>query len=332
MENKLNRLNKLKNQENKIIHLDGDVEKIFLNQEKFPLVIKSTLENFSLKNWISENKNKFEQDLLKYGAILFRDFKIETVEKFQDLMLEFPKKPLEYKFRSSPRFELSNNVYVSTTYPEDLTINMHSENSYAPDHPDRIVFCCITPAEMGGETPIADNRLVLSHISNELKQKFLEYGVQYRRNLNGILGLSWQEVFQTTDRNEVETECSNNNIQWEWIDETNLVIKWNKKAIWEHPMTRELVWFNHALFFNKYMFDEELLKYINSDNELPSNTFFGNGEEISKEEIEEIKVAYKKATVEFSWKKGDVIFLDNLLFSHGRNPYKGERKIIVSIL
>lgn len=328
----LDRLNRLKNQDVKKINVIDQVQTSFLSDDsKFPLVISPVNSGYNLNNWISENKPQFESDLQKYGAILFRNFKINTVERFQQLMAEFPKELLEYKFRSSPRFELANNVYVSTTYPEDETINMHSENSYAPEHPGRIVFCCITPALVQGETPIADNRLVLDNLSDSLRHKFLEKGVQYRRNLSGVLGLPWQEVFQSSDKEYVEEECKRNGMTFTWVNEEQLVLTWNKKAIWEHPQTKELVWFNHSLFFNKCMLHEDVIKSVSSENELPNNTYFGDGTEISEAEIEEIKTAYHKATVAFPWEKGDVLFLDNMLFSHGRNPYKGERKIIVSI-
>lgn len=327
-----NRLSKLKSAQVKQVAYSAEVQKTFLNdQTNYPLVLQAPNSGLDLYSWLSDNKDDFEKDLLKYGGILCRGFKINTVEKFQHLMTIFPNDLLEYKLRSSPRYSLEKNVYVSTTYPEDETIQMHSESSYAPNHPERIIFCCITPAEFRGETPIADNRILLSQLSPETKAKFLEKGILYRRNLNGFLGLTWQEVFQSSDKEYVEEECRINEMDFEWVNDTALLLKWKKKAIWVHPVTNEEVWFNHGLFFNKYMLDEAILNSVTSFDDLPNDTFFGDGTEISKEEIEEIRLAYKKATVEFPWEKGDVLFLDNMLFSHGRNPYKGERKIIVSI-
>lgn len=327
------RLNKLKNISVKKVEYAAAIEKTFFNdQYKYPLVMKSTISNLELNNWLTENRDEFEKDLLKYGAILCRGFKINTVDKFQHLMSLFPNDPLEYKLRSSPRYSIKENVYVSTTYPEDETINMHSENSYAPNHPSRITFCCIIPSEFRGETPISDNRAILSYLSDSLKEKFLKKEILYKRNLNGMLGLKWQEVFQTNEKACVEDECERNKMVYEWgINDDTLLLKWKKKAIWEHPITKDMVWFNHGLFFNKYMLDEIILNSVVSYDDLPNDTFFGDETEISKEEIMEIRQAYKKATVEFQWEKGDVLFLDNMLFSHGRNPYKGERKIIVSI-
>ncbi|MCH2195465.1 TauD/TfdA family dioxygenase [Kordia sp.] len=327
-----NQLLKLRNM-GAVQTMSADVVKTsFLdNGLNFPLVLESAMSDVILEKWMVDNRTDFEEKLRKHGGILCRGFGIDTVEKFQSLMDKFPNELLDYAFRSSPRFEITNNVYVSTTYPPDEIINMHSESSYAPTHPSRIVFCCIIAAEERGETPIADNRLILQHMSDELKQKFMEKGVQYRRYLNSFMGLGWEEVFQTEDKAVVEAECKKNGMDFTWVSDKELVLTWTKKAIWEHPVTGELAWFNHSLFFNKYMLPDSILNAVENDDQLPNNTFFGDGTPISKEEIEEIKTAYKKSTVMFPWEEGDVLFLDNMFASHGRNSYKGERKIIVSM-
>jgi alpha-ketoglutarate-dependent taurine dioxygenase len=327
--------NKLQNFENtleKDQFSNGKTETFILNDKLgFPKVIKRKDESIELSDLINENREQYEEDLRKYGAILARGFNIDTVEKFKEVTQGFQKESLAYTLRSSPRYEITENVYVSTTYPEDESINMHSESSYAPSHPSKIIFCCIIPAAYRGETPIADNRLIVRNIREDILEKFKNTGVIYKRNLTGLLGMSWEEVFQTSDKIEVEEDCIKNGMDFKWISDTHLELSWKKKAIWEHPVTGELVWFNHAMFFNKYSFSEDLLDFISSDDELPNNTYYGDGSEISKEEIENIKEAYQKAIVEFPWEKGDVLFLDNMLMSHGRNPYKGDRKIIVSI-
>jgi alpha-ketoglutarate-dependent taurine dioxygenase len=327
-----NRLNRLKTLSVTKIELKEEVKEEVLNHASgFPLMISPVHSGLDLNHWISNNKEKFESHLLHYGGVLFRGFKINTVDKFQRLMDSFPKETLEYKMRSSPRHSLAGNVYVSTTYPPDQSINMHSESSYAPVHPERIIFCCITAADEQGETPIADNRKVWSLLSETTREKFKTKGVKYRRNLSGFLGLPWQEVFQTDNKDLVEQECQNNHMEFSWEGDDRLVIEWNKKAVWEHPVSEEQVWFNHGLFFNKHMLDEKLLNTIKSEDQIPNNTFFGDGTQITKEEIDEIRTAYEKSTVVFPWQEGDVLFLDNMLMSHGRNPYKGERKIIVSM-
>ncbi|AUP80252.1 TauD/TfdA family dioxygenase [Flavivirga eckloniae] len=312
--------------------LDESISASFIKKSlSFPLVIINNDENQQLADWILDNEEDFNSNLQKYGAILCRDFKVETVEKFQSLTEMFPNDFLDYNILSSPRYEVTNNVYVSTACPEDQSIGMHSESSYALNHPNRIVFCCIIPPKVKGETPIADNRLIIKNMSPDLVKKFLNLGVMYKRNLTGFLSKSWEDVFQTSDRKKVEKQCELNGMSYNWKSDSHLELTWTKKGVWKHPETGDITWFNHALFFNKYSLNKDLLSFITSDNELPSNTFFGDGTEITKEEIEHIKEAYKKATIEFRWKKDDVLFLDNMLMSHGRNPYQGERKIVVSI-
>ncbi|MEM0578418.1 TauD/TfdA family dioxygenase [Flavobacterium polysaccharolyticum] len=296
----------------------------------FPLVIKPSTVGLQLNDWLAQNRSLFEEKVNQYGAILFRGFHINTVEKFEDFSKLYADTPLEYNLRSSPRYAVGKNVYHTTTYPKEYHIEMHSESSYAPSHPSNIVFCCIDPADKQGETPIADNKKVLEYLSEKTKTKFFEKGVKYVRNLNEGCGLSWTEVFQTEDKTEVEATCKEQRISYEWKSDTNLVLTWNKKAIWEHPATGDQVWFNHAYFFNKHALEASFFELV-TDDHLPNNTFYGDGSEISKEEIEEIRVAYQKATVVFPWEKGDVLFLDNMLMSHGRNPYEGSRQIIASL-
>jgi alpha-ketoglutarate-dependent taurine dioxygenase len=306
------------------------------HRNDFPFLIEASKDNSNLTEYVSSNKEKVDALVCQHGAILFRNFNINTVAKFENLNMMLSKlfdaESLEYAFRSSPRYAVGKNVYTSTSYPKEYSINMHSEASYMPNgHPQYIIFCCINPPSEKGETPIADNRLVLKYLSEETKNKFKEKGVQYVRNLNKDIGLSWEEVFQTTDKSQVEAECNRVGMQFHWKNQDNLELTWIKKAIWEHPKTQASVWFSHASFFNKFTLENDYYEVIDNKDKLPNDTYYGDGSEINRDEIKEILAAYQQATVQFPWQKGDVLFLDNMLSSHGRNPYEGKRKIITSL-
>ena len=300
-------------------------------EKDFLLIKEASQTEKNLAGWISENESEFNEKLSEYGAILFRGYRVNTVSKFGEVSDLFKSNTREYLFRSSPRFTVGKNIYTSTSYPKESVINMHSEASYTPyENIKYAIFCCISPASLGGETPISDNRKILSALSEKTKNKFLEKGIRYKRYLRKNAGLSWQEVFQTNDKNQVEEECEKTKMSYEWKEEDGLELTWNKDAIWKHPKTEELLWFNHACFFNKYTFEREFGSFTDIDK-LPYNTFFGDGSEISREEMEELTEAYEKATIQFPWKKGDVLFLDNYRASHGRNAYEGTRKILASL-
>lgn len=313
-----------------ILNLDKVRFTFLPGMDNFPLVVSPNFQGQDLPGWVKNNQQLLADKVSHHGALLFRGFNIDTLEKFNAFTNCFDMPTLEYKQRTSPRYEVAKNIYHSTSYPADQSINMHSENSYAKNWAMKLAFCCIVPPEEQGETPIADNRMVLKKLSAETKQKFLSKGVKYVRNISKWVGLSWEEVFQTDDKLVVEAECRNNGMVYNWDDDDRLVLTWNNGAIYKHPVTQEEIWFNHAFFFNKHSYSEDVLAAL-TDDELPFNTYYGDGTEISRSDIEEIKAAYEKATVKFAWEKGDVLFLDNMLTSHGRSPYRGERKIVVSM-
>jgi hypothetical protein len=47
--------------------------------------------------------------------------------------------------------------------------------------------------------------------------------------------------------------------------------------------------------------------------------------------MEEIGAIYQENQISFTWQKGDILMLDNMLTSHSRNPYAGSRKIVVAM-
>jgi hypothetical protein len=87
-------------------------------------------------------------------------------------------------------------------------------------------------------------------------------------------------------------------------------------------------------FWNIWSFDEEvrhaLLDSLPED-ELPYNTFFGDGEPLKEQEVCDLVTAYEAAIVRETWQPGDVMLVDNLLAAHGRDPYRGKRKILVAM-
>jgi len=101
-----------------------------------------------------------------------------------------------------------------------------------------------------------------------------------------------------------------------------------------HPKTGEKVWFNHAVTLNSATLEprlREMLCKLFKPEDLPNNTFFGDGTPIEAKELEAVRSAYDAEEVMFSWQQGDVLMLDNMLVAHARRPYKGKRKVVVGM-
>lgn len=294
-------------------------------------VVEATVAGASLPKWMNDNRALVDEWLLQYGGILFRGFNANNTNWSQQIADAFSGQQVRYFDQTSPRSAVTGSLYTSTEHPADQVIHMHNELSYSFQWPLHIMFSCITPAQEYGETPLADTRQVWAALSEATKKQFLEKGVMYVRNMRNSMGLSWQQVFQTTDKQEVETHFAKNGIQFKWIGEDHLRTQWVRPAVQVHPVSGEQTWFNHCFFYNEHLMDEAMRKVLSAGGELPFNTYYGTGEPVEKETIEEIAAAFEANKIMFPWQKGDLVLLDNLLMAHGRNHFTGERKILVSM-
>lgn len=295
-----------------------------------PLLYVPAKGEMELASWLRQNRDEVNKQIYKHGAILFRGFNINSPEIFRETVLAVNDELMEYVHRSSPRTQVSDKVYTSTDHPADQVINMHNEMCYAVNWPMKIIFGCMQSAVKGGETPVADSRRVYNAISRDTIEVFRAKGVKYVRNLGAELGLAWQEVFQTTDKNEIDAVCGETGMQAIWIDDEHLRLEWTRPAIREHPVTGEDVWFNHAYFFNSATLDISLRKILDHER-LPFNTYYGDGTVIPEAVIGELANAFSSNLVVFQWQIGDFLLLDNMLMAHGRMPFEGSRKIVVAM-
>lgn len=67
------------------------------------------------------------------------------------------------------------------------------------------------------------------------------------------------------------------------------------------------------------------------ESELPSNTYFGDGEPIPDDVIAHVAAAYASASSQFPWQAADLLVLDNMRVAHARNPYDGPRRILTAM-
>ncbi len=303
--------------------------------QTIPLVVQPVVEGINLVTWATSNREIIETLLLEHRAILFRNFSVDTTAQFdQFIKATSNKKLLEYRDRSSPRHEVGDKIYTSTDYPAEHSIFLHNEGTYWLSWPLKIYFCCITPAQQGGATPIADCRNIFARIDPKIRERFIQKQVLYVRNYNDGFGLTWQTVFQTKDKAKVEEYCRSNRIEFEWKDGDRLRTRQVRPAVAQHPRTGEMVWFNHATFFHvstlEPMMRDALLTEF-KDEDLPNNTYYGDSSPIELSVLDELREAYRQEKVIFPWQQGDVLMLDNMSIAHGREPFLGPRKVLVGM-
>jgi alpha-ketoglutarate-dependent taurine dioxygenase len=299
-----------------------------------PLLVCPNVEDLDLIFWAGTKRELIASWLLQHGGLLFRNFRISGVEGFQKFVTALSGDPLEYKEQTSPRHKVHGNIYTSTEYPPQHRIFLHNENSYSSSWPMKIMFFCVTAPESGGETPIADVRRVLTRIPEEIRTRFARDGWMLVRNFGTGYGLSWQTAFQTDDQDQVSRYCEAEGIQCEWLSRERLRIRQRRPAITKHPITGELVWFNHAAFFHISTLDSAMRNTLLAElleQDLPYNTYYSDGSSIEPEVLDILREAYQKETVAFRWQKDDLLLLDNMLAAHGRSSFEGPRQIVVGM-
>jgi alpha-ketoglutarate-dependent taurine dioxygenase len=335
-----------------VFHEPGIQDRLtFFNEQQLPAVITAAPSE-SLPELLTSASRELAEIQRRYGAILFRGFGLRTAEDFHAIAAQCFGDVLRlYLGGISPRGQIVPGVYESTRIPRYLRISQHSEMSYLPNPPYALAFFCDVEPSHGGETPLADARLIYRRIPGPLMARFEMHGIRYHRNLYGPrrnpftgalcriveLHTSWIAAFGTSDRSEVERICAEQQSTVRWNSEESALITNTLPAVRRHPETGETVWFNHVSTFlatPRSVGPARWLLYHAAyplPHLRPFHATFGNGDPISLADLNEINAAIDSATVQFRWRRGDLLLVDNFLVTHGRMPFRGDRRILVAI-
>jgi alpha-ketoglutarate-dependent taurine dioxygenase len=299
-----------------------------------PALVQAQMPGLDLSAWLAGRRDEMSELCRASGAILFRSFAVEDPADFGSVMRAMSDDVLTYSERSSPRSEIADRIYTSTDHPADQPIVVHNEQSYTLSWPLRIVFYCDRPPSRGGRTPLADSRRLLAMLRPQTVAKFDRLGILYVRNYLPGIGLTWQDAFQTENRTKVGEFCRAARIEAEWVSDSHLRTRQIRPAVRTHPVSGERTWFNHALFFHVTSLPGEVqagLRASLTDDELPANTYYGDGSPMESDVLAELRDCYQHLTVAFNWRRGDVLQVENMLVAHGRESYEGTRRILTAM-
>jgi len=328
----------------------------FLNANELPLVLSpvAQAQRLGLGAWlavIARELAVLNGELKKFGALLFRGLPIRDAEDMERVVRLFGGELLDYRGGAVPRSRIQGRIFNSTELNRHYRIRIHNELSYQPTFPRLICFFCQTPSTSGGETIIADCRKVLAAIPRDVVELFRRKNVKYTRvfqrhspvrelvkkAIPTYFHMTWENVFQTCDRSEVENICAQLGMDCAWRPNGDLEVTNILPAVVDHAGTGEAVWFSHLnLFYPSvrvlgspvYLTRKVLYRHA---ADTPNQVRFGDGSEIPSKAADSIFDAIESNTIAFPWQRGDLMVVDNRLVGHGRNPYAGERRVLVSM-
>jgi alpha-ketoglutarate-dependent taurine dioxygenase len=323
-----------------------------------------------LTAWLEKNRPWVDEQILKYGALLIRGFKIDTAPEFEKATLALHPDLCDAYRGTSPRSLMPGTKYAfsAADAPVNYPIAQHLEMSFLKAPPRHLYFGCMEASDKpGGETALCDFRKVYEDLNPKLRNKLATKKIRYTRthkkvgekftyDVGAMLG--WPKLFETCDMKEVEKICRKEEApqpQWTGPKKDTFVQQWIDEPFQRHPVTGEFVWFNHSQVFHWTTFPAELLysfkrvkdihllihfifisifvgiKYGILGYKMALTTDFGDGTPVTFSEMNEIRACIHKNMVFSRWRKGDILCIDNFSVSHGRQPtYDKGRKVIVS--
>ncbi len=226
-------------------------------------------------------------------------------------------------------------IRTSTDYPAGESIPLHCEQSYCRVFPRRLFLCCAIVAVAGGETPLADTppRAGAPRSGDPVAFPAVRAGL-YRCTFLPHFGASWQTVYQTSDREELERYLRQAGIEWTWTPQGFLQTSIRASSEMLHPETGEPVLVQSHL----------VLAFLASGPGSAPPTEPGIWRTASlrsglRRLEHRLRMPWRGTSAKpmppkparFPWRAGDLLIVDNMLAAHGRAPFRGPRKILFAM-
>ncbi|GMI12683.1 hypothetical protein TrRE_jg7200 [Triparma retinervis] len=147
--------------------------------DKLDLVIENELE------WIGENSMSIKDDMVKYGAVVFRNF--ETMKEqpgFVDFYTKLGMNPCLdplHSVSARPTIEGKGTAVYEAVNKEsrkNFFIGMHNE-FVGTRAPRAAAFVCFKAAEEGGEFLIANGRQIFKDLDSDLLERLYKRSIRY---------------------------------------------------------------------------------------------------------------------------------------------------------
>lgn len=307
------------------------------NEAEFLAFIKSS------RPWLYEN-------LSRYGAVLLRGFTSTGADSLSRLSAALRSDRLFNASRSVPTpTALDEHVFEDDCWLTETPQALHNAYSDCAVFPSfKILSCDASALEPGGTVTLANTRSIYQSLDAELILEFERRGITYRRFFPNIedykpeTGIesskihSWQNIFKTPDRVDVEKKCRENGLSYLWHSNGSVEV-WNSApACISHTDTRDRLWFNQVHLFkstsDNFIERKSLLSKLFSIVKSPVSleVSFSDGSAIPQSHIDEITAVHRRLTIEVPLRVGDYLLIDNVLNAQGRHALGKDQRLFMT--
>ncbi|MFJ8033202.1 TauD/TfdA family dioxygenase [Streptomyces sp. NPDC096032] len=284
--------------------------------------------------WAAAHREALRAQVTEHGALLVRGLGLRDADRIGAVLTRLSGGLMTEREAFAPRESHGPGLYSSTTWPANQPMCMHHELSYTLEVPGLMLFACPTAPEQGGATAVADAEQVLKALPAGLTDRFEREGWMLTRSYNDEIGASLEESFGTADRTAIESYCRANAIDFSWQADGSLRTRQRRSAVVRHPLTGRRCWFNQIAFLNEWTLAPEVREYLvdeYGEDGLPFNTRYGDGSPIDEDVVEQLNSTYEAHTRREPWISGDLLLVDNIRTAHSREPFTGDRQVLVGM-
>lgn len=247
------------------------------------------------------------------GLVLFRGFNTS------------PQVMKDFAGRFSTRFNrdrLRPTVEGSNGFVQMVTEGMgyvepHAEQANSPFRPDALWFCCSVPPSEGGETLAWDGVRLWEKFTPELRELFRQKKLRFFQRYTAE---KWQR-FMGTGSSLADVQRT-----LEGIPGVSYYVSDDDSIYLEYVCSAVV----HTHYGDEEAFANSLLS--ERKNTLGDLMSFDDGSPVPESVITRIQEDMEDLTEAISWHSGDLAFIDNSRYLHGRNAYTDPRRKIFSSL
>lgn len=250
------------------------------------------------------------------NLLLFRGFEVDT-DKFKTFTELLSTNFVSYVGGAYSREMINGDktLLSVTGGKQHFAVPLHGEMYYRKQKPEIIWFYCASPALKEGETTVCDGRQVYNELSDATRSLLQEKRLKYIRTYpTGV----WQKIYQTDDIEILKKVCTENDMQLQVNADFSITTEYTTSAIQVSRCGKYNVFINN------------ILPVVEQESK-GSQTSIVRLEDYSKlpdEVIDEIKQVSDRLTQLVSWKKGDILMVDNTRLLHGRRSFADEQRDI----
>jgi len=305
----------------------------------FPAVIspkKGKIQSISEAcKWMAANQELLHNLALQHGAILFRDFPVESPEDFAAVVADgLGIENLPYVGGAAVRTNVvGDRVFTANESPPSEPIPFHHEMAQVPHPPSDIFFYCQVAPQVGGATPI----LISNRVYQRVAEAFPDFmaaiesqGIRYVRTMPSVddpasaIGRSWKSTFQCTTPAEAEDKMRSVGTTWEWLPNGDL-----RTVTAVMPAIRTDARSGRKTFFNSMVAAYTGWKDVRNDP--LKAVVLADHSLLDPKAMAGVSAIMQEEAVAVPWKERDVMFIDNRLVMHSRQPFEPPRRILASL-